>query len=135
MCWPCAGAIQRGDQYGPGWVGDAFVPESAGAAVAHFTVERSGTELRAEHRLYDDPDWGQREFLASSDERFRPVDADFGPDGAIWIIDMYRGVIEAIDALEYVDDGSVIPDLERLLNHPDEEVREAALDAIEYIEE
>ncbi|MCP5069879.1 MAG: c-type cytochrome [bacterium] len=87
-------AIQRGDQYGPEWVGDAFVPESGGAAVAHFAIEREGTTLRAEHRLYPDEQWGQREFLASTDERFRPVDADFGPDGSIWVIDMYRGVIQ-----------------------------------------
>jgi len=87
-------AIQRGDQFGPEFVGDAFVPEAGGSAVAHFSIERDGLRLRAEHRLYDDPTWGRREFLASTDERFRPVDADFGPDGAIWLIDMYRGVIQ-----------------------------------------
>jgi len=94
-------AIQRGDQYGPDFVGDAFVPESAGAAVAHFAIERDGLELRAEHRLRDDETWAHREFLASTDERFRPVDADFGPDGAIWVVDMYRGVIQHAD---YVSD-------------------------------
>ncbi|MCP5058781.1 MAG: cytochrome c, class I [bacterium] len=94
-------AIQRGDQYGPEFVGDAFVPEPGSSAVAHFAVERDGTTLRAEHRLYPDEQWGQREFLASTDERFRPVDADFGPDGSIWLIDMYRGVIQHAD---YVSD-------------------------------
>jgi mono/diheme cytochrome c family protein/glucose/arabinose dehydrogenase len=94
-------AIQRGHQYGAEWVGDAFVPEAAGSAVAHFAVEGSGTEVRAEHRLYDDDDFGSREFLVSTDERFRPVDAEFGPDGAIWLIDMYRGVIQHAD---YVSD-------------------------------
>lgn len=87
-------AIQRGDQYGSEYLGDAFVPESGGSAVAHFSVARSGTTLRAEHQLQTDPDWEQREFLASPDERFRPVDAKVGPDGAIWVIDMYRGVIQ-----------------------------------------
>lgn len=87
-------AIQRGDQYGPDAIGDAFVPESAGSAVARFAIERDGTRLRATHRLDPDPDWGRREFLASSDERFRPVDAAVGPDGAIWVVDMYRGVIQ-----------------------------------------
>lgn len=86
--------IQRGDQYGPEFVGDAFVPEAAGGTVSHFSVDRSGSPLRAEHRLYDDPEWEKREFLASTDERFRPVDARFGPDGAVWVIDMYRGVIQ-----------------------------------------
>src|SRR5262249_9108211 len=34
------------------------------------------------------------EFLASTDERFRPVSAANGPDGALWVVDMYRGVIQ-----------------------------------------
>ena len=87
-------AIQRGDQYGPDFVGDAFVPESAGNTVSRFRVERAGTSLEAEHLLEPDPEWTQREFLASSDERFRPVDAAVGPDGTIHVIDMYRGVIQ-----------------------------------------
>lgn len=86
--------VQRGDQYGPEFMGDVFVPESAGAAVAHFDIERDGPGVSAQHVLYADPDWGRREFLASTDERFRPVDVKVGPDGAIWVIDMYRGVIQ-----------------------------------------
>ena len=34
------------------------------------------------------------EFLASTDERFRPVNMTSGPDGAIYVVDMYRAVIE-----------------------------------------
>ena len=86
--------IQRGDQFGDAFAGDAFVPEASGSAVAHFRILRREAVFSAEHVLYADPDFGQREFLASTDERFRPVDADFGPDGALWIIDMYRGVIQ-----------------------------------------
>jgi mono/diheme cytochrome c family protein/glucose/arabinose dehydrogenase len=87
-------SIQRGDQYGPEWRGTAFIPEAAGSSVAAFSIERDGLAFRATHKLFDDPEWEQREFLASTDERFRPVDAAVGPDGAIWIIDMYRGVIQ-----------------------------------------
>lgn len=86
--------IQRGDQYGPEHLGDAFVPEPGGNVLTQFSIERDGFDWRAEHRLYPDPDWDEREFLASSDERFRPVDAKVGPDGAIWVIDMYRGLIQ-----------------------------------------
>src|SRR5690606_18489467 len=35
-----------------------------------------------------------KEFLASSDERFRPVNLYNGPDGAIYVMDMYRGIIQ-----------------------------------------
>ncbi|CAN0379631.1 unnamed protein product, partial [Discosporangium mesarthrocarpum] len=98
-------AIQRGDQYGPDFVGDAFVPESAGNTVSRFRVERDGTGLSAEHVLEADPDWGRREFLASSDERFRPVDAEVGPDGTIYVIDLYRGVIQhAVYVSDYLRD-------------------------------
>ncbi|HEY6082464.1 MAG TPA: c-type cytochrome, partial [Chitinophagaceae bacterium] len=34
------------------------------------------------------------EFLASTDERFRPVSLYDGPDGALYVVDMYRGVIQ-----------------------------------------
>ena len=35
-----------------------------------------------------------REFLASTDEWFRPVSLSNGPDGALYLVDMYRAVIE-----------------------------------------
>ena len=87
-------AIQRSDGFGPEYRGDVFVPEAAGAAVARLTLERDGLALRAVHRTVADPDWGEREFLASDHERFRPVSAAFGPDGALYVVDMYRGVIQ-----------------------------------------
>jgi putative membrane-bound dehydrogenase-like protein len=34
------------------------------------------------------------EFLASTDEWFRPVSLEVGPDGALYVVDMYRAVIE-----------------------------------------
>ncbi|MGI8633826.1 MAG: DUF7133 domain-containing protein, partial [Segetibacter sp.] len=36
----------------------------------------------------------KKEFLASEDERFRPVSLYVGPDGAMYIVDMYRGIIQ-----------------------------------------
>lgn len=87
-------AVQRGDQYGPDHVGDVFVPESAGSVVAHFSVDFDGNTAQAHHRLYDDYEWVKREFLASTDERFRPVDVEVGPDGALWVVDMYRGIVQ-----------------------------------------
>ena len=34
------------------------------------------------------------EFLASRDDWFRPVNLELGPDGALYVVDMYRAVIE-----------------------------------------
>jgi len=36
----------------------------------------------------------KRDFLASSDRAFRPVNMSVGPDGAMYVVDMYRKVIE-----------------------------------------
>ncbi len=41
-----------------------------------------------------DDDELNREFLASTDPWFRPVQTRTGPDGALWVVDMYRYVIE-----------------------------------------
>ena len=38
--------------------------------------------------------YGDSEFLASSDERFRPVNLLTGTDGALYIVDFYRGIIQ-----------------------------------------
>lgn len=38
--------------------------------------------------------WQGKEFLASTDEGFRPVNLSNGPDGALYVVDMHRGVIQ-----------------------------------------
>ncbi len=93
--------VYRGDQFPATFRGDVFVPEPAGNVVAHFDLAPGPAEngiptLVAEHRRYGDPDWVEREFLASTDERFRPVDAKVGPDGALYVIDMYRGILQHV---------------------------------------
>ncbi|HET9279283.1 MAG TPA: c-type cytochrome, partial [Flavitalea sp.] len=50
--------------------------------------ENNGLQLVAH-----DPTPG-KEFLASRDERFRPVHLATGPDGALYVADMYRGLVE-----------------------------------------
>ncbi|QFU75947.1 DUF1080 domain-containing protein [Halioglobus maricola] len=87
-------AIYRGDQFPAEYKGHAFVPESAGNVVAHISIDSDGIEISGEKQLYADEQWGQRDFLGSTDERFRPVDAANGPDGALYVIDMYRGIIQ-----------------------------------------
>ena len=51
-------------------------------------MEENGLKLEARFAYPDS------EFLASTDERFRPVSLAMGPDGAIYIADMYRGLIQ-----------------------------------------
>ncbi len=86
--------IYRGDQFPPHYVGDAFVPEPAGNVLAHFRLTHEGIKTHADHQLFEDETWGKREFMASTDERFRPVDCTVGPDGALYVVDMYRGILQ-----------------------------------------
>ena len=87
-------AVYRGDQFGPDFASDVFVAEPAANAVVQLRLSRDGLQQSTEHILYDHDKWGQVEFMTSSDERFRPVDLSVGPDGALYVIDMYRGIIQ-----------------------------------------
>ncbi|OUU25867.1 MAG: hypothetical protein CBC13_01390 [Planctomycetia bacterium TMED53] len=87
-------AILRSDRWGPDWNGRAFVPEAAGNLVAAFDLQEASEGLQGQQLLWPHPKYGQQAFLASTDERFRPVDVKVGPDGHLYIIDMYRGIIQ-----------------------------------------
>ena len=73
---------------------DVFVAEPAANLIAAYELKKDGIAVSSEHRLYADAQWGQRDFLASYDERFRPVDILNAPDGTLYVIDFYRGVIQ-----------------------------------------
>lgn len=92
-------AVYRGQQFPEAYRGNVFVPEVAANVVAQFALSEHGMALKAEQRLYDDQQWGKRDFLGSTDERFRPVDALNGPDGALYIIDMYHGIVQDVHFL------------------------------------
>jgi hypothetical protein len=63
--------------------------------VQHNVLAPSGATFTA-GRASDELDG---EFLASEDEWFRPVYTATGPDGALWVADMYRFMIEHPDWL------------------------------------
>jgi putative membrane-bound dehydrogenase-like protein len=84
--------IYRGDALGEDFVGDAFIAD-CGSNLVHRKKLRSSTNrlaLIAER----DPSEQSVEFLASTDNWFRPVQFANAPDGALYICDMYREVIE-----------------------------------------
>ena len=88
------GVIYRGDQFPPEFQGDAFIPEPAGNVVAHFDLKERGGVPRGTQVIYSSEGSPGHAFLASTDERFRPVDCAIGPDGALYIVDLYRGVLQ-----------------------------------------
>lgn len=82
--------LYNGDQFPDDAYGNIFVPESGGHLVGRLKLP-GGTEPQAA-RFYP----AEQELLASTDERFRPVNARVGPDGCLYIADMYHGIIEHI---------------------------------------
>lgn len=84
----CSPFVYRGSALPTEYYGNVFVCEPSGNLIKRNVVESSALHVSA----YD-PHPG-REFIASTDERFRPVHQATGPDGALYIADMYRGLIQ-----------------------------------------
>jgi mono/diheme cytochrome c family protein/glucose/arabinose dehydrogenase len=84
----CSPWIYRGDLFPEDALGNAFACEPALHLVKRDIVTMEEGKLVAREAYH------QREFLASTDERFRPVSMTTGPDGALYVIDFYRGIIQ-----------------------------------------
>jgi mono/diheme cytochrome c family protein len=84
----CAPWIYRGDLLGEEFYGNAFVCEPAGNLIKRNTLTAEKGTLIAKEA------YQQSEFVASTDERFRPVALYTGPDGALYVVDFYRGVLQ-----------------------------------------
>ena len=84
----CAPTVYRGDRLPSDLYGNVFVAEPTANVVSRFILEDDGTTLRA-RKAYD-----RAEFLSSTDERFRPVYLSNAPDGTLYVVDIYRGIIQ-----------------------------------------
>ncbi len=80
----------RDELFGPWFATSIFVSEPVHNIVHRMVLEPDGVTFRGRRG----PNGADREFLASSDNWFRPTMLKTGPDGALWIADMYRAVIE-----------------------------------------
>lgn len=80
--------VYRGDAWPQEYRGNIFVGEVSGNLVYRARLEPDGVGFVAPRA---DPDV---EFLASSDNWFRPVQLANGPDGNLYVVDMYRELIE-----------------------------------------
>lgn len=68
----------------------AFTCEPFHNVVQHHVLEEDGVTFKAVR----DPAEAKLDFLASEDRWCRPVMVRTGPDGALWVADMYRYMIE-----------------------------------------
>jgi len=89
----CAVTIWKGGALPESYRGAAFSCDPTGNLVHVDKLEPRGATFAAV------PMFEGREFLASRDDWFRPVFLTSGPDGALYIADMYRKVIEHPDYL------------------------------------
>ena len=81
--------IYRGDRLPKELYGDAFITDSTTNLVHRYRILDDGTG-----RLRAVDGYERGEILASWDERFRPVNMLGAPDGTIYVVDMYRGVVQ-----------------------------------------
>lgn len=84
----CGPLIYRTGLLGEKYKGNGFVAEPSGNLVKRNIITDSGLAVKG-RQAYEN-----REFLASTDERFRPVNLYTGLDGAMYVLDMYRGIIQ-----------------------------------------
>jgi mono/diheme cytochrome c family protein/glucose/arabinose dehydrogenase len=84
----CGVSIYRGDALPAECVGNAFLCEPSANVVRRNILSEQDGVVTARN-AYD-----KSEFLASTDELFRPVNTYTGPDGALYIVDMYHGIIQ-----------------------------------------
>ncbi|MCY7350594.1 MAG: dehydrogenase [Cytophagaceae bacterium] len=84
----CSPLVYRGTTLPTEFKGNVFVCEPAGNLIKRNSIGENGLVLTARD-LHPG-----KEFLASTDERFRPVHLATGPDGGLYVADMYRGLVQ-----------------------------------------
>jgi mono/diheme cytochrome c family protein/glucose/arabinose dehydrogenase len=84
----CGQSIFAGTALPRDCVGDYFVCEPVGRLLRRASVTDVDGRLVLANR------YPGAEFLTSTDMNFRPVWTATGPDGALYVVDMYRGIIQ-----------------------------------------
>lgn len=95
----CGQSIYRGDRMPAGFNGDLIICEPVGRLIrrAHVTNDHG--------RIVVSNAYDKTEFIRARDPNFRPINSATGPDGCLYIVDMYRGIIQEGN---WVRDGSYL---------------------------
>jgi len=84
----CGQVVFRGDRLPRELYGNLFVPEPVGRLIRRAVVsdDRGKRVLTNAHE--------GSEFMRTKDANFRPINMYTAPDGTMYIVDMYRGIIQ-----------------------------------------
>ena len=108
----CSPTVYRGDRLPAELRGNVFVAEPAGNVVSRLIVSDDGSRIVA-RKAYE-----RAEFFASTDERFRPVYLSSAPDGTLYVVDLYHGIIQHKGFItEYLRDQYLSRKLEQDIHH------------------
>ncbi|WP_425481057.1 DUF7133 domain-containing protein [Rubritalea marina] len=83
----CGHGVYRGDLM-PEFYGSYLLCEPVGRLIRRANVDTS-KGYKVMKNAYP-----KSEFIRSTDANFRPINLRTGPDGALYIVDMYRGIIQ-----------------------------------------
>ncbi|TNJ45669.1 c-type cytochrome [Tamlana fucoidanivorans] len=84
----CGPMIYRGDAFPENYLENAFVCAPEANIVKRNILSFENIVLSATQAI------PEQEFIASTDEGFRPVNLFNGPDGNMYVVDMHRGIIQ-----------------------------------------
>ncbi len=84
----CGGEIFRGDRLPNDLRGDFLFGEPVGRM-----IRRTKIEVKDGVTILSNP-YEKAEFIRSIDPNFRPINLVTAPDGTLYIVDMYRGIIQ-----------------------------------------
>ena len=91
----CGQQIYRAELFPEEYFGNHFCCDPQQSLVHRSLISRDGAGLRTRRPEAH----ADSEFLSSSDGWFRPNNLRVGPDGALYIVDMYREIIEDYSAI------------------------------------
>ncbi|MEO9005489.1 MAG: dehydrogenase, partial [Ginsengibacter sp.] len=107
----CGPLVYRGGQFPDDYNQNVFVCEPEANLVKRDILVFGDIKTTARQA------WHDKEFLASSDEGFRPVNLCNSPDGAMYVVDMHRGIMEyGAFSTPYYNNGLAAKKLDTLLH-------------------
>jgi mono/diheme cytochrome c family protein len=84
----CGPLVYRGDQFPTDYLQNAFVCAPEANLIKRNILSFNVDSIAATQA------WEGKEFIASTEQGFRPVNLFDGPDGNMYIVDMHRGIIQ-----------------------------------------